>query len=68
MEVKENWMAHSDNILDLTYNPNKVNTLCTSGADSAIRFWDLRRLDKCLYQFEEESHWVNKVKYNSFHD
>jgi WD40 repeat protein len=40
--------AHSDLILDLDYNPNKVNTLATCGQDSVVRFWDLRRADKCI--------------------
>jgi hypothetical protein len=33
-----------------------------------LRFWDLRKCDKCVLEFEEDSHWINKVKYNKFHD
>ena len=60
--------AHSDLLMDLDYNPNKLNTVATCGQDSALRFWDLRRSDKCLLQFEEDSHFLTKVKYNRFHD
>ena len=54
--------------MDLDYNPNKLNTIATCGQDSVLRFWDLRKTDKCLLEFEEESHWINKVKFNRFHD
>ena len=60
--------AHSDLLMDLDYNPNKLNTVATCGRDSVLRFWDLRRADKCLLEFEEDSHWINKVKFNRFHD
>lgn len=54
--------------MDLDYNPNKLNTIATCGQDSALRFWDLRKAEKCLLEFEEDSHWINKVKFNRFHD
>ncbi len=60
--------AHSDLITDLDYNPNKLNTIVTCGQDSALRFWDLRKPEKCLLSFEDEQHWICKVKYNRFHD
>ena len=41
-------LAHSDTITDLDYNPNKLNTLATCGRDSVLRFWDLRKTDRCL--------------------
>lgn len=61
-------IAHSDLLTDLDYNPNKLNTLVTCGQDSFLRFWDLRKLDRCLLEFEDDSHWLNCVKYNRFHD
>jgi WD40 repeat protein len=66
--VNKQAIAHSDLLTDLDYNPNKLNTLATCGRDSVLRFWDLRRADKCLLEFENETHWLMKVKYNRFHD
>ena len=47
-------MAHEDTLADLDYNPNKLNTVATCGYDSAIRFWDLRKTDKCLLELADE--------------
>ena len=61
--------AHSDLLMDLDYNPNKLNTVATCGQDGALRFWDLRKSDRCLLEFEDETTGhINKVKYNRFHD
>lgn len=61
--------AHSDLLLDLDYNPNKLNTVATSGQDGALRFWDLRKSERCLLEYEDEAAGhINKVKYNKFHD
>lgn len=54
--------------MDLDYNPNKLNTIATCGQDSVLRFWDLRKTEKSLLEYEEDSHWISKVKYNKFHD
>lgn len=54
--------------MDLDYNPNKLNTIATCGQDSVLRFWDLRKADKAVLEFEEDSHWLTRVKYNKFHD
>ena len=44
--IKDEISLHSSQmILDLDYNPIKVNTLATAGQDSTIRFWDLRKID-----------------------
>jgi len=40
--------AHSDQVLDFDYNSNKLHTLATSGADGAVRIWDLRKTDRCV--------------------
>jgi len=61
-------IAHSDLLTDLDYNPNKLNTIATCAQDSFLRFWDLRKLDRCLLEFDDDSHWLNCVKYNRFHD
>ena len=54
--------------MDLDYNPNKLNTIATCGQDSVLSFWDLRKTEKSLLEFEEDSHWISKVKFNKFHD
>ena len=32
------------------------------------RFWDLRKTNSCLLQFEDLSHWTTCLAYNNFHD
>jgi EARP and GARP complex-interacting protein 1 len=56
--------------LDLAFNSNALHQLCSSGADGTLRFWDLRKSNRCLLQFEDEQqgHWLTKLKYNQFHD
>jgi WD40 repeat protein len=52
--MQNNQKLHSSQaILDLDYNPIKVNTLATAGQDSTIRFWDLRKVDSglCLHSY-----------------
>lgn len=36
-------LAHEDLCLSIAYNPNKLNTIASCGADSATRVWDLRK-------------------------
>lgn len=44
--IKDQESLHStQTLLDLDYNPIKVNTLATTGQDSTVRFWDLRKID-----------------------
>lgn len=60
--------AHLAPILDIDFNPNKPYACCTSGEDLNIRFWDIRKDNGYLCNFEEDSHWVLNVKYNRYHD
>ena len=56
--IKDKDSLHSMQlILDLDYNPIKVNTLATVGQDSCIRFWDLRKIDQgvCIHSFNPTS-------------
>ena len=62
------FLAHEDNCLSLAFNPNKLHTIATCGADSMTRFWDLRKTNSCLLQFEDLSHWTTCLAYNNFHD
>ena len=41
------------NVLDVDFNPIKVNTIASAGQDSTIRFWDLRKLESglCLHSY-----------------
>lgn len=52
--IKDEKNVHATQpILDLDYNPIKVNTLATVGQDSSIRFWDLRKIDSglCVHSY-----------------
>lgn len=66
--VYEILKAHSAPICDIDFNPNKPYSLCSGGEDCTIRFWDIRKSDSYLLNFDEDSHWVQCVKYNWFHD
>lgn len=45
----------SQPILDLDFNPIKVNTVATTGMDSYVRFWDLRKMGngKCVMEYNQ---------------
>jgi len=64
------FLAHSEQVLDFAFNTNALNTLASCGNDGTVRFWDIRKPDRCLLQFEDHhsGHWLTKVRYNSFHD
>jgi len=54
---------------DVDYNPNVPYQVLTTGEDAALRFWDLRKLDKSLKMLSGgHHHWVVQAKYNSYHD
>lgn len=40
--------AHEDLCLAIAYNPNKLHTLASVGADSMTRIWDMRKPGSCL--------------------
>lgn len=62
--------AHQDQVLDVAYNQSRLHTLATSGTDGAVRIWDLRKTDRTILTFSDDhsGHWINKVRYNQFHD
>lgn len=49
LKIEQPFTAHSDHCLDLSYNPNKLNTLISAGGDGMVRIWDLRRFEKCVF-------------------
>lgn len=50
-------------------NPNRPHFFLAAGDDGAIRFWDSRKLKESILQLRGvHSHWVNKARYNPFHD
>lgn len=49
--------AHIDQTMDLEFNPNKPNQLCSSGKDGIIRIWDLRKAEQPLMEIPAHSHW-----------
>ena len=65
-----NFIAHIDQVLDLAYNQSRLHTMATSGTDGAVRIWDLRKADRTILTFDDDhsGHWINKVRYNQFHD
>jgi len=60
--------AHSSDILSIDYNPNKPHCVVSTGQDSSIKFWDIRKANQPLKTIEDNSHWLWCVKYNRYHD
>jgi WD40 repeat protein len=61
-------LGHEDACLQLSFNPNKLHTIASCGADSMTRVWDLRKAKTALLEFEEFGHWTSCLAYNQFHD
>lgn len=60
---------HRYGITDLDYNPNKPNTIVTSGKDGLLKFWDLRKKQRpVLVARGGHNHWTSTCAYNPFHD
>lgn len=53
---------------DVDFNPNRPQTLITSGDDRKIKLWDARNFRTPVKTLEGHSHWVWSAKYNPFHD
>lgn len=54
--INDSSCLHSSQaILDIDFNPIKVNTIVSTGQDSYIRFWDLRKMKsgECLYAYSQ---------------
>jgi hypothetical protein len=60
--------AHEGRVRGLDFNPNKPNTLLSSGDDYHIRVWDLRRPVAPVMAQNAHAHWVTCASYNRFHD
>lgn len=41
-EKSVEFSAHFDQVIDLSFNQSRLNTLATSGSDGVVRIWDLR--------------------------
>jgi len=52
----------------LDYNPNKPNTLLSSGDDYHVKVWDLRKPLTPVLSLLAHAHWVTSATYNRFHD
>lgn len=56
-------------ILDFDYNPNKLHTIATGNKNSALEFWDIRKLSNGpISLLLGHSHWVSSLEYNHYYD
>merc|ERR1712083_334599 len=61
--------AHLFGSRDVDYNPNVPYQVLTCGEDATLRFWDLRKLDKCMRSLSGgHNHWIVRARYNGHHD
>lgn len=60
--------AHEGRVHGLDYNPNKPNTILSSGDDYYLRVWDLRKPSAPVMAQHAHAHWVTCATYNRFHD
>ncbi|EOD35378.1 hypothetical protein EMIHUDRAFT_415073 [Emiliania huxleyi CCMP1516] len=60
--------AHEQPVRGLDYNPNKPNTLLSSGDDYHVKVWDLRKPLTPVLSLLAHAHWVTSATYNRFHD
>jgi WD40 repeat protein len=61
--------AHLFGARDVDYNPNVPYQVLTTGEDATLRFWDLRKLDKCIRALSGgHHHWTVRARYNGHHD
>lgn len=51
--------AHTQQVLDLDFNPNLPYVFASSGDDSTIKFWDYKKLDTPVevLTLSSHSHW-----------
>ncbi|KAF1743394.1 hypothetical protein MXB_3521, partial [Myxobolus squamalis] len=55
-------------LIDLDFNPNVPDIICTGGTDCYLRIFDLRNINEALITRKDHSHWLYSVKYNHTHD
>jgi len=61
--------AHLFGVRDVDYNPNVPYQVLTAGEDAALRFWDLRKLDRSLRSLSGgHHHWIVRARHNGHHD
>lgn len=61
--------AHLFGARDVDYNPNVPYQVLTTGEDAVLRFWDLRKLEKCMRSLSGgHHHWAVRARYNGHHD
>eukprot|EP00828_Plagiopyla_frontata_P017089 TRINITY_DN2225_c0_g1_i1.p1 TRINITY_DN2225_c0_g1~~TRINITY_DN2225_c0_g1_i1.p1 ORF type:complete len:284 (-),score=53.77 TRINITY_DN2225_c0_g1_i1:95-946(-) len=60
--------AHSLNILDMDFSPNKQYYMITGGEDLMIKFWDIRKTSLPVKVLSDLENQVLQCKYNKFHD
>lgn len=49
--------AHTLQVRDLDFNPNRPNILVSGGDDCAVRFWDVRNTKEALKEIKHHTHW-----------
>ncbi len=59
--------AHYNGILSVEFVPHTF-TICTSGMDSAIKYWDTRNLKEPVFSLTNNSHWVWSTKHNKVYN
>lgn len=60
--------AHSLQILDIDFNPNKQYYLMTGGEDCLAKVWDIRKTQYAMKSFDDLQNSVLQAKFNRFHD
>jgi len=60
--------AHTLNITDIDFNPNKQYCIITGGEDCQIKFWDVRKPNLPLKVLDDISNCIESVRYNRQHD
>jgi WD40 repeat protein len=59
--------AHTPDVLDVAFNPNKPWWLCTGGSDGLLRCWDARN-PKPMAEYHASSHWVTRAIQSVSHE
>eukprot|EP00124_Ichthyophonus_hoferi_P000322 Ihof_evm18s11 gene=Ihof_evmTU18s11 len=60
--------AHTQQVRDMDFNPNKQYYMASAGDDNKVKFWDVRNYSQPLLVLHHHTHWVWSVRYNHFHD
>jgi WD40 repeat protein len=63
--------AHTPDVLDVAFNPNKPWWVCTGGSDGFLRCWDARRTEqgaRPAAEFKASSHWVTRAIPSASHE